>query len=68
MLSVVTDLLHTLNPDRWSQAFLASKMSSYTTNAVPRVSGVLPTLICRMAPYLPNMSYLGIRIFGVFEE
>ena len=51
-------LLHTLNPDRWSQAFLASKMSSYTTNAVPLVSGVLPTRICLMAPYFPNMSYL----------
>ena len=61
MIGVVTDLLHTLNPDRWSQAFFASKMSSYTTNAVPRVSGVLPTLICRMAPYLPNMSYLARR-------
>ena len=51
-------LLHTLKPDRWSQAFLASKMSSYTTNAVPLVSGVLPTRICLMAPYFPNMSYL----------
>ena len=53
-------LLHTLNPERWSHAFLASKMSSYTTNAVPLVSGVLPTLICLMAPYFPKMSYLTI--------
>ena len=39
---VGSNLLQTLNPDKWSHAFLASKMSSYTTKAVPRVSGVFP--------------------------
>jgi hypothetical protein len=34
--------LATLKPERWSHAFLASYMSSYTTYAVPRVSFVVP--------------------------
>ena len=28
-------LLQTLKPERWSQAFLASKISSYITKAAP---------------------------------
>jgi hypothetical protein len=35
-----TDLFWTLNPERWSHAFFASKMSSYTTNAWPRRGAV----------------------------
>lgn len=32
-------------------------LASYTTYAVPRVSLLLPTRICRIAPYLPNSVY-----------
>ena len=33
-----------------AHAFFASKMSSYTTKALPRVSCVFPTRICRIGP------------------
>jgi len=37
-------------------------MSSYTTNAVPRVSDALPSRICRIAPNLPKMSYISSAV------
>lgn len=39
----------TLKPERWSTAFFASKISSYTTNAVPFVSVAVP--LCRRLKY-----------------
>lgn len=49
-----TDLFWTLNPERWSHAFFASKMSSYTTNAWPRRGAVRSELAPSSATVCPE--------------